>query len=209
MSTSERLQAILADFKKEQLPAIEQAAEAGDPEAALTLGVLYANGRGVKLDHARAADWLTRAADRGLAPAQTLLGWMYAGGHGVEASARGAAEWYLRAATQGDADAQVALADLMLSRPPGLAVDVTTTVRWYERAARLDHPKAQYQLGKLLAEGDLVAEDTDAAFQWLTLAILNGSEPAQRELSLLTARLGGARVEELKRRMTEQGTTTH
>ena len=86
MSTSEQLQAILEGFKNTQLPAIEKGAEAGDAQSQLTLGVLYANGRGVKLDHQRAAEWLTRAADQGVSAAQTLLGWIHANGHGVPAN---------------------------------------------------------------------------------------------------------------------------
>src|SRR4051812_31596336 len=58
-------------------------AEAGEPQAEFTLGVLYANGYGVAKDPAVAARWYRRAADKGLAEAQNNLGALYSNGEGV------------------------------------------------------------------------------------------------------------------------------
>jgi len=93
------------------------------------------------------------------------------------------------------------LADLFREGRPGVEVNAQAMLTWYERAANLGHPKAQYMLGKLLTEGTLVAQNDEAAFQWLTLAIMNDSEPAQKELAMLTARLDEATLKQYQDRM--------
>ncbi|MBJ1839458.1 sel1 repeat family protein, partial [Neisseria meningitidis] len=60
-----------------------QAAERGDTQAQFNLGMMYAEGRGVRQDYAEAVRWTRQAADQGDAQAQFLLGLMYAEGRGV------------------------------------------------------------------------------------------------------------------------------
>lgn len=200
-STAEQLQELLHKFDKSTVPDIEQAAEAGDAEAQFKLGALYANGKGVKQDSKAAAQWLRKAAKQGVVAAQTLLGWCYAGGNGVSQNPGEAIEWYSQAAEQGDTDAMCSLADLYLEGQPGIEKNVKQALRWYERAANLGHPKAQYQLGKLLAEGEVVQQNDEAAFQWLTLAIMSDSEAAQQELAMLTARIDADTLQQYKDNM--------
>ena len=56
------------------------AADQGDADAQLNLGVMYDNGRGVLKDEAEAVRWYRLAADQGDAAAQFNLGNMYAKG---------------------------------------------------------------------------------------------------------------------------------
>ena len=200
-STAEQLQTLLHKFDKSTIPTIEQAAESGDAEAQFKLGALYANGKGVKQDSKAAAQWLRKAAKQGWTAAQTLLAWCYAGGNGVSKNMGEALEWYSAAAEAGDTDAMCSLADIYASGEPGIEQNSQAMLTWYETAANLGHPKAQYMLGKLLSEGKLVAQNDEAAFQWLTLAIMNDSEPAQKELALLTARIDNDTLQEYKDRM--------
>jgi TPR repeat protein len=200
-STGEQLQALLHKFDKSTIPAIEAAAEAGDAEAQFKLGALYANGKGVKQDSHTAAKWLRKSAKQGWVAAQTLLAWCYAGGNGVSQNAAEALEWYSKAAEQGDIDAMSSLADLYLEGKPGVEKHPSAALNWYEQAANLGHPKAQYMLGKLLAEGEVVAQNDEAAFQWLSLAIMNDSEPAQKALAMLTARIDSGTLQHYKDRM--------
>ncbi|SCZ51754.1 tetratricopeptide repeat protein [Thiohalomonas denitrificans] len=209
MSTSQNLQTILEGFKKDQLPDIEARAEKGDAQAQFTLGVLYANGRGVKPNPGKAVEWLSSAAKQDIGEAMTLLGWMYANGHGVASSASKARKYFQEAARRGDSDAKCSLAELLIEGAHPGTPAVSEALGLYENAANQGHPKAQYMLGKLLSEGNLVAEDTEAAFQWLTLAVMNGSEPAQRELQMLTARLDQAEVEAYKKSMMERMKASH
>lgn len=200
-STGEHLQTLLQQFDKSTLPAIEKAAEDGDAAAQFKLGALYANGKGVAQDSKAAAQWLRKSAKQGWFPAQTLLGWCYAGGNGVSQNMAEALEWYSAAAEQGDTDAMCSLADIYRTGEPGIEQNVQAMLKWYEQAANLGHPKAQYMLGKILADGSLVQQNDEAAFQWLTLAIMSDSEPAQKELALLTARLDEETLKAYKDRM--------
>lgn len=207
MTTSERLHTLLREFRNEQLPALQQAAATGDTIACFALGALYANGRGVRTDAQQARHWLRQAAEQGDSGAQTLLGWLYLSGAGGESDRHQARYWYSRAAASGDADAQCALGDLHYNA--GQPIDATAMLQWYQRAAQQHHPKAQYQLGQLLAEGVLVAADDEAAFQWLTLAVMNESEPARKALQMLTARLSPSTLERYKAQMRQQFQMTH
>ena len=69
---------------KVALKALRQAAKQGNAEAQFRLGMMYANGEGVDLDHAKAAELLLAAAKQGHATAQMTVGWLYANGYGVD-----------------------------------------------------------------------------------------------------------------------------
>jgi TPR repeat protein len=201
MSTAEQLQKFLLEYDQNELGSLTEKAEKGDATAQFRLGALYLNGHTVEIDLAKGAKWLNKAARQGETAAQTLLAWMYAKGEGVGQSHTTALEWYLKAAEGGDSDAQCALGDIYQDGMPGIEANPSAMLEWYERAANDNHPKAQYMLGKLLAEGTKVEENSEAAFQWLTLAILNESEAAQKELAMLTARLGSETIRRFRENM--------
>lgn len=204
-SSADILQQFLADFKNSQLDSIQQQADSGDRVACRQLGSLYANGRGVKFNHDEAQKWLTLAADQGDIAAMTLLGWILVNqGSGRVNGHLLAMEWYQKAAEAGDADAQCALADLYISGAPGIEPNGEAMLYWYEKAAFQHHPKAQYQLGKMLSDGRLIPQHNELAFHWLTFAILNGSEAAQKEMAMLTARLDRSELEQFRQRMMQQ-----
>ncbi len=200
-STTEQLQQFLSDFKKEQLTAIEESAARGDADACFKLGALYANGRGVKQDSQQARKWLKKAATQDYVAARTLLAWLYLNDESLGQSDTDAIQLFLEAAEAGDSDAQCSLGDIYLEGAAGIEPNPKAMLQWYSSAANQNHPKAQYMLGKLLAEGKVVQQNDEAAFQWLTLAIMNQSEPAQKELALLTSRLSSNDIEQYKQRM--------
>jgi TPR repeat protein len=208
-STTEQLHQLLSEFKKEQLPAIEEAAANGDAEACFKLGALYANGRGVKQDSTRARKWLKKAINKGDTAAHTLLGWLYLNDEKLGQSDTDAFELLLMGAEAGDSDAQCSLGDLYLEGASGIEPNTRAMLQWYNSAASQHHPKAQYMLGKLLAEGRVIEQNDEAAFQWLTLAIMNQSELAQKELAMLTSRLSPEDLERYKQRMLEQMPQNH
>lgn len=81
-----------------------QAAAHGNAAAQFNLGVMYANGRGVRQDDAEAVRWFRQAADQGLAQAQYNLGAMYYKGRGVRQDLALAQEWYGKACDNGNQD---------------------------------------------------------------------------------------------------------
>ena|SRR3990170_4178951 len=61
----------------ERITQCRKAADQGDAEAQYSLGIAYAEGRGVPQDSAEALKWLREAADQGLGLAQCVLGHCY------------------------------------------------------------------------------------------------------------------------------------
>jgi hypothetical protein len=88
------------------------AAEQGDADAQLNLGVCYYNGKGVAVNNVEAVKWFRKAAKQGEASAQYNLAVCYANGTGVERNKVEAVKWFRKAGKQGDRDAQAAAESL-------------------------------------------------------------------------------------------------
>ena len=112
------------------------------------LGLMYANGEGVKQDYFKAVEWFQKAADQGLAKAQYNLGDMYFYGQGVKQDYIKAVEWWQKAAEQGDAKAQFNLGN-MYYNGQGVKQDYIKAVEWYQKAAEQGHAEAQFNLDRL------------------------------------------------------------
>ncbi len=123
-------------------------AEQGQARAQFNLGVMHANGQGLKRDDAEAVKWYTKAAEQGYAPAQFNLGSAYKNGQGVTANDKDAAKWWRKAADQGFALAQYNLGSLYYYGQ-GVARDEAEAIRWYRKAADNGDPSAQHVLGLL------------------------------------------------------------
>jgi TPR repeat protein len=85
----------------EAIADLRQKAAAGDAEAQTTLGVRYANGKGVRKDYKEAVKWYRKAAEQGDAAGQYNLGLMYRIGRGVPKDYVVAYAWYRLAAFSG------------------------------------------------------------------------------------------------------------
>ena len=88
---------------------LQPAAQAGDPEAQFHLGLMHDFGKGVQLDHAKAAALYRKAAEQGHADAQYHLAVSCDDGEGVPQDFKQAVYWYTQAANQGLAKAQANL----------------------------------------------------------------------------------------------------
>ena len=89
-----------------------QAADMGNCDAMVNLGLLYQDGYGVEQNESQAVHWFTQAAQLGDDAAQFNLGLAYAEGSGVEKNWELAAKWWQRAAAQDNKDATYALEEL-------------------------------------------------------------------------------------------------
>jgi uncharacterized protein len=76
------------------------AAQDGHPQAQISLGMMYAFGRGANRNPAEAVRWYRLAAAQGEVHAHTLMGAMYEAGQGVEADLLRAYMWYHLAALE-------------------------------------------------------------------------------------------------------------
>ena len=84
------------------MAAYKIAAEAGDADSQLILGMMYFNGHGVDVDYKLALPWFEKAAAQDQPLAVRVLGTMYADGLGAAPSWRRAREFYPRAIKLGD-----------------------------------------------------------------------------------------------------------
>ena len=91
------------DISAEEL---QTQATQGSADAQTALGEMYAQGRGVPQDYAKARQWFEKAAIQGHAEAQYNLGLLYAQGHSVPQDYVKARQWWEKAAAQGYARAQ-------------------------------------------------------------------------------------------------------
>lgn len=154
---------------------IEQVRKArkGDTEAQWQVGSTY-----VHLgDPVRALSMLQAAASVGHLRAAALLGWLHEEGRGTAENIDEAKRWYLVAAEQGQADAMAALGRLSLQESAPEAQD--SAWQWFEKAARLDHPVAQYHLGWILAQRTRAGRDDAGAYAWFLKAAQQGHVGAQ------------------------------
>ena len=131
----------------ESLKTFEKRADRGDARAEYTLGQMYLEGRGVRLDEGEAARWYRKAAERGYAAAENALGFLYDSGQAVPEDHVEAARWYRKAARQGDLEAEFNLGALD-DIGQGVPLDHAQAARWYRKAARRGIIDAQFQPGR-------------------------------------------------------------
>ena len=158
----------------------EHAAEKEDSDAQLMLGIIYEDGLSTKYPQnpAKAVELYRKAAEQGNSNAQFDLGTCYQQGIGVERDYEKVIEWYSRASQNGHVDAMYNLAviyqtgvkeedeDFMELDDDDddftymIKKDLKRSLRYYKRAAELNHPDALFNLGILTLEND-IDENTD------------------------------------------------
>ena len=111
----------------------EKAGENGSSSAYHSLGVMFANGSGVKADKKRAKHYYQRAAEYGLAASQNNLGWMYYKGNGVPKDYGLAVYWITRALDQGEGFAYSSFGE-MTYYGKGVPQNDIEAYRWLELA---------------------------------------------------------------------------
>src|SRR5450432_3891174 len=90
---------------RQALPWLRKGASAGEPWAAYSLGLMFAESLGVRRNIKKAMGWYSRAARQGYDSAQLNLGILYANLPGKHRDLRKAVELYRRAARQGNRNA--------------------------------------------------------------------------------------------------------
>ncbi|APZ54047.1 tetratricopeptide repeat protein [Salipiger abyssi] len=178
-----------------------RAAELGDADAAVSLGALYQEGRGVEKDLARARELYEGPAAAGHARAQNNLGLLYARGDGVEQDYERAADLFEAAAERGLSQAKANLG-VMYENALGVPLDEELAASLYREGgrgveegqqqgpvydARLTAPDTSAEglrrLRQGVASGDPVAE---FQFAWIWLS---AESPTAEELSQAVAAL--------------------
>lgn len=193
--TNHGLAAFSAGRYAEALQDWQQAAETGDGQAALYIGLLNDLGRGVAQDAQAARSWYERAAALGNPVAMFNVGVLYDSGIGVARDRAMAAIWYRKAASQGMARAAYALG-LMHEAGDGVSPDRNQAVRYFRQAltggvtaarahlAALGEPAESGRRDKAAA-GDMEQDGGVAAFERAQELLLRRTPEATREAAAL------------------------
>ncbi len=165
------------------------AAERGDIDAQLKLGLMHGNGEGVPADQAQAARWFHKATEKLDPGAQFNVAVMYFEGKGLPRDYGQAAYWFRKAAERGDAEAQFNLG-LMHDGGLGLAADPVEAARWYRLAAEQGLKAAQINLAVMYRDGQGVPRDNRQAYIWYALAADQDDAAAAKERDRIAKLLG-------------------
>jgi len=167
------------------LAALEARAFEGMPEAQHDLATIYAEGRRVRQDYARARAWFARAADAGIANAHYNLGVMSQQGLGMPAHAAAARGHYERAAQLGHPEAMYNLG-LVYAEGRGVPKNTVRAASYFKRAANAGMVQAAYNLGVIYETDALGKPDIKAAIEWYDVAAAEGNRDAALAVRRLT-----------------------
>lgn len=177
-------------------------AEHGDALAQYRLGTLYALGKGVAQDYARAAPLLRAAAESGLAEAEYDYAVLCEKGFGVAKDPAQAIAWYRKAAAQGNADAALSLG-YAYAKGIGVDRDMAQAAQWFRRAAELGVVDAQYNLAFLYEHGDGVPNSPIDAYGWYGIAAAQGDKGSQDAVDRLARSFSPAQLKAAQARQAE------
>jgi hypothetical protein len=152
------------------------AADAGKAEAQFDLGLLYAQGLGVRRDLSEAARWYRKSADQGNAQAEFALGQMYSRGWGIPRDEADAIRWLQMA---NSVDSEGPPTDWTPVEGYGMPKDQKQAAYWYQQAADNGHAEAQFNLARLYSSGEGVKRDEEQAARWVSASATQGFAPAQ------------------------------
>ncbi len=162
---------------------LRKAAELGNANAQMNLGLCYYMGTFLEKDATKAVEWLNKAAEQDMPLAQFVLGGCYFAGIGVEKDEDKAVEYITKAAEQGLPQAQYTLGDWNYVGSNGFKKDSSKAAEWYKKAAEQGFPQAQFNLGMCYEEGWGVDQDEAKAVELYKKAAEQGFEEAKQKLA--------------------------
>ena len=168
----------------------KEAAERGNAQAQLNLGVMYENGRGVEQSDEQAVECFKEAAEGGNAQAQLNLGVMYFNGRGVEQNYEKAVECFKKAAERGNAQAQCNLG-VMYENGRGVEQSDEQAVECFKEAAEGGNAQAQLNLGVMYFNGRGVEQNYEKAVECFKEAAERGNAQAQLNLDAMSRKKQG------------------
>jgi TPR repeat protein len=155
------------------------------PEAQITIAILYENGVGVLKDIEKSIDWYTKAAERGLAEAQYLLGEFYDNHSYInERYQQKSAKWIEKAAENEHVQAQHKLS-YVYNYGRGVHKDHKQAIKWCRKAAEQGYVSAQVELGHQYSYGVNLSKDLFKATEWYSKGAKQGSTEAKCALDEL------------------------
>ena len=146
-----------------------QLKEQGYVRAQNMLGIMYANGFGVRQDPEKAVELLIEGAQSGDAEAEYMLGVLYATGIGVAVDQDKALTLFHAAAEKGNLEAIKEIGNYYLDKQ-----QFAQALQWYRRAAERNFPKALYNIGIMYLNGLGVVKSVQEAISYFEKSALYG-----------------------------------
>lgn len=168
------------------LPLFQAAAEQGDVNAQVFLGLSHLTGTPLvgKKNYDEALRWLLKSSAQGDAAAQYWLAKMYIEALGVERNHSEAARLMKLSADQNYADAQAEYG-LMLFYGRGVSRNQPLAIDYWHPAAASGNVDAQFGLGLAYDEAMGTKRDYKQALNWYSKAAKQGDAQAQMNLAIM------------------------
>jgi Sel1 repeat-containing protein len=154
------------------LTSLTAAAEKGDVNAQLDLGLHYVFAVGTTQNLEKALQWVTNSAAQKFPPAEYTLGMMYKSGVGVVSNQVTADAWFQKAADQGHTPSKHEAA--LTADRKGKRAEALKLLR---EAAEKGFPSSEYLMGR-------VVTDPVESYVWHSLAAPNVELASTRQLEL-------------------------
>ena len=150
---------------------LQRAAVQGDSRAALLLGKMWLYGApGIAPDDVKARDWFEKTGVDSMPQAAYYLGLIEKSGYSKPIDFVAAEKHFRFAAERGVADAMYQLGNAYASAE-GVDIDPREAMRWYLRAAALEHPLAIQELANAFTRGDTLLPQSERQAANLRLAV--------------------------------------
>ncbi len=186
-------------FNEDDFKEAKKAADNGDAEAELRVGIMYDTGQGVPQNFTEALKWYKLSANQGNAIAQNNLGVMYLQGEGVAQNYFEAAKWIQQSANQDYSKAEMNLG-FMYADGSGVRQNSINALGWFRKAAEQGDPAAQRNLGNIYSKEKIVTWDYVEAYKWYTLAAAQGDNEATKGRDELADKMSPEGITEAQKR---------
>lgn len=159
----------------------EKAAKKGNAKSLNGLGGLYFTGCNIDKDYEKAKEHYLLAEEKGSSHAKANLGDLYReGGYGLDKDLDKAMYWYELAIEDTPARAYNGIASLYIDQE-----NYEEAYRNIVKAAELEYPEAEYNLGYMYYNGIVVKQNKKEAKFWFEKAAAQGYVDAQYYLNIL------------------------
>ena len=170
---------------------LEPLTNAGNAEADYLYGCLLFSEPGL-ISRDDALDALQRAADLDHPAACYRVATTAIDGDGIQTDQVVDPDLLVHAAELGDVEAQRLLGVLHLEGAEGFPEDEEETRYWYERAAEQGDSLSQYDLGRMMLEGQGGKVDLEGGIKWLQACAGQNEEISERAADFLASLYEGA-----------------
>jgi len=168
---------------------LNKKAEQGDEFSQSYLGKIYFEGKIVKQNYKKAAEWMLTAANNGNFYAQNIIGTYYKKGIGVEKNLDKATYWYNKSANQGYYYGEIKF-KVPFGKIHWKNNHYKKAIKQFEPQANLNNIHAQYNLAlcykrKFESSSTPQKEDAKKSIYWYTKAANQGDLLSQQDLSMI------------------------